>query len=102
MNQQKTMSGQAIRTRFFGPTNTRGACIKADCDAGSVTIPYPYECNTTDAHRMAAKAMLEKLAKEAVKRHGREEAGETWRWKTMITGWIPGHAAVHVEGEASR
>ena len=98
-NNKNIMSGQAIRTRYFRPTDTRGARIKADCDAGSVVIPYPYECNTNDAHRMAAKAMLEKLAKEAVKRHGTERAGDCWRWKTMITGWIPGHAAVHVEGE---
>ena len=34
---------QAIQTKYIGPTNTKGARIKAFCAAGSITIPYNYE-----------------------------------------------------------
>lgn len=32
-----------IKTKFIGPTNYRGARIKATCQAGSITIPYSYD-----------------------------------------------------------
>lgn len=49
---------QAIRTVFLGPTNSRGARVKATCAAGSVTVPYEYEGNP---HEVAAQALLEKM-----------------------------------------
>mgnify|MGYP003344477924 CR=1 FL=1 len=50
-----------IKTKFIGPTNTRGARIKATCQAGSVTIAYPYDLSSADVHWAAAKALIEKL-----------------------------------------
>jgi hypothetical protein len=45
----------AIRTRFHGATNTRGARISADDGRGHrLTIGYPYELNSEQAHRRAA------------------------------------------------
>jgi hypothetical protein len=52
---------QAIQTRYFGPTNSRGSRIKAWCAAGSVTIPYPHELSGQSCHRKSAEALLEKL-----------------------------------------
>ena len=52
---------QAIHTKYIGPTNTRGSRIKATCDAGSVTIPYPYELSGQACHRAAAEALAAKL-----------------------------------------
>jgi len=53
---------QAIHTKFLGPTDYRGARIKATCDAGSLTIGYPYQANIgEDAHRIAAEALRDKL-----------------------------------------
>lgn len=52
---------QAIRTTYHGPTNYRGARITAVCDAGKVTIPYPYELNSEQGHRKAAEALMAKL-----------------------------------------
>jgi hypothetical protein len=52
---------QAIITKFIGPTNTRGSRIKATCEAGHITIPYPHAENTGTAHRMAAQALVDKL-----------------------------------------
>ena len=52
---------QAIRTKYLGPTNTRGARIKATCEAGNLTISYRYNLNTSDMHRKAAFDLLDKL-----------------------------------------
>lgn len=50
-----------IRTKYLGPTDTRGARIKAWCGETSVTIPYPYELNTEDAHTEAASKLADIL-----------------------------------------
>lgn len=53
---------QAIITRYHGPGNVRGARISATSASGvKVTIPYPHECNSDDAHRRAADALIAKL-----------------------------------------
>ena len=52
---------QAIVTRYLGPTNHRGARIKATCNACSVTISYPHELNPPEAHRAAAEALMLKM-----------------------------------------
>lgn len=52
---------QAIQTRYFGPTNSRGSRIKAWAAAGSITIPYPYELSGQACHRAAAEALVKKL-----------------------------------------
>jgi hypothetical protein len=52
---------QAIITKFIGPTNIKGARIKASASAGSVTIPFPYELNLYERHEKAARALLDKL-----------------------------------------
>lgn len=52
---------QAIQTRYLGLTNSRGARIKAWCAARSLTIPFPYEMSTEDAHLHAAQTLADKL-----------------------------------------
>lgn len=53
---------QAIVTKFFGPTNSRGSRIKATCEAGSVTVPYDHsESGVYGAHDVAALALLSRL-----------------------------------------
>jgi hypothetical protein len=47
-----------IRTRYQGPTDTRGSRIKATNGARQVTIPYPYELNVEDAHALAAEKLM--------------------------------------------
>lgn len=54
---------QAIFTRYLGPTNTRGARIKAMA-AGStdtVTLPYDYGLNDETNHKLAAFDLVRKL-----------------------------------------
>jgi len=52
---------QAIVTKYIGPTDTKGSRIKATCDAGSITIPYPHELSGEDVHAAAAMALVRKL-----------------------------------------
>ena len=54
---------QTIETKFLGPTNFRGARIKATHEGGvkSVTLPYPYELSGVDVHAVAAVALARQL-----------------------------------------
>ena len=52
---------QAIQTKYLGPSNYRGARIKAWCEAGSLTIDYPDELSGQACHRKAAESLQAKL-----------------------------------------
>lgn len=53
---------QAIQVKYLGPSNVRGARLKAKADAGSVTIGYPHELGAVEeAFRFAAEALVKKL-----------------------------------------
>ncbi len=53
---------KALVTKYLGPTDTRGARIKAsDEDGNSVTIGYPYELSGEASHREAAEALQAKM-----------------------------------------
>lgn len=52
---------QVIQTRFVGPTDTKGARIKAWAEAGSVVISYPHELSGQACHRAAAQALANKF-----------------------------------------
>lgn len=76
---------QAIQTKYFGPTNTKGSRIKATCAAGSITIGYPHEVeHGQPAHRKAAEALAAKLGWVG-NRHG-----------ALLGGQLPDHSHVFV------
>lgn len=56
----------AIHTKYIGPTNSRGARIKAytadwgDRKGFSATISYPYQLSFEACHFEAVKALVEK------------------------------------------
>jgi hypothetical protein len=54
---------KAIQTRYYGPTNTRGARIKAWAEGvGSIFVPYPYGRNDgQDAHQYAAECFSDRV-----------------------------------------
>ena len=52
---------QAIKTRFVGPTNTKGSRVKASCDAGTVTLSWDYSVGSEGNHQKAAMALLNKI-----------------------------------------
>ncbi len=52
---------QAIVTKFLGPTNNRGARVKATCQAGSVTVSWDDALDSDDNHDAAARQLAGKL-----------------------------------------
>ena len=53
---------KAIRTRYSGPTNTRGARIHAtDSDGNRVTASYQYQMEFRRAHEYAAYSLMKKM-----------------------------------------
>lgn len=55
---------QSIITKYLPATNTRGSRIKATSWMGSVTIPYPHQFSSTEAHQEAAQALLDRVHTE--------------------------------------
>lgn len=52
---------QAIKTKYLGPTNSKGSRIKATAYSGSITIPWDYSLNSDGNHDEAAKALCKKF-----------------------------------------
>jgi len=72
---------QAIETKFLGPTNTKGARVKATAQCGSKTIPWDHSKNPEDNHKAAAEALI-----------------KAWDWDGVwyIGGSPKGHGCVFV------
>lgn len=55
------MIRQAIVTKYLGPTNFRGARVRATARAGSVTIPWDDAFDVNENHSFAAQRLADKL-----------------------------------------
>ncbi len=55
------MAYQAIVTKYFGPTNSRGSRIKATCAAKTIIVAYDYSLNPENNHIAVANALAIKL-----------------------------------------
>jgi hypothetical protein len=51
---------QAIETKYLGPTNHRGARIKATAQAGQITVPYDHALDFGENHIAAARAYAQR------------------------------------------
>ncbi len=52
---------QAIVTKYLGATNTKPSRIKATSASGlSLTISYPHELTSDNAHQLAARKLCDK------------------------------------------
>lgn len=86
---------QAIETKYFPPTNTRGARIKAECARGSVTISFPHELSGDDVHRAAVAALVKKFIAEDEKQYRTPPGKNPWA-REFLTGSLKNGNAVHV------
>jgi hypothetical protein len=90
---------QAIITKYIGPTNSRGARIKAECGRGKIFFSYPYELSGDACHRAAVDALTDKFAKEDSEFVPKDRNP----WKAdYVTGQIPSGEYVHVFAEGGR
>jgi hypothetical protein len=86
---------QAIQTRYHGPTNTLGARIKASCERGSLTIPYPYELSGDEVHREAALQLIERFVSEDWRERSIPPSKNPWK-RAFVTGGLPDGTYAHV------
>ena len=52
---------QAIRTRYIGPTNSRGSRIQAKCEAKTIYVSYDHALNIDENHDAARQALVEAM-----------------------------------------
>jgi hypothetical protein len=55
------MIRQAIETTFYGPTNTKGARVKARCDAKTMWVNWDHSMGIEHNHHVAAASLAETL-----------------------------------------
>ena len=69
---------QAIVTKFLGPTNSKGARIKAYASGArpTVTIPWDHEWSSERNHEFAAKILKERLGWTGVLQAGSLSPGQ--------------------------
>lgn len=80
---------KAIFTKYIGPSNVRGARVKAtDEDRNSVTLSWDHALDSLDNHRAAAEALIKKMKWNPTRIvPGSLKAGYVW---TMLD-YRPGH-----------
>ncbi len=88
---------QAIRTRYYSPTNTRGTRITATCEAESFTLPRDYSLDIDEDHARVAQALVQRMGWTGVYRGG--EFGGDYYW-VCESEWIPAVQATDAQEAA--
>jgi hypothetical protein len=86
---------QAIHTKYLPSTNNRGSRIKATCERGSVTIPYPHELSGDEVHREAVRRLLERFVSEDWQERSEAPSRNPWK-RDFVTGCLPDGTFAHV------
>jgi hypothetical protein len=76
---------QAIRTRYHGPTNYRGARISAQCEARSIFVNYDHGLDLEDNHAAAASELVRRMG-WAGHYHGGAFAGDHYWVRPLDSG----------------
>ena len=79
---------QAIIVKYLGPTNTKGSRLKATCERGSITIPYPHELSGSDCHRKAVASLIYRFVQEDEEKYGTKTFVNPWN-KPFSIGQLP-------------
>lgn len=77
---------QAIKTRYCGPTDTKGSRIRASCDGGSASVSYDSALDNEANHYAAVKKLCDKLGWDAARFFGGNLQGsEGVAWVPVFT-----------------
>ena len=76
---------QAIETRYCGPTDTKGARIRASCEGGSLYVSYDHALDPEENHYAAVTALCDKLGWDASRWFGGRLASGQWAWVPVFT-----------------
>lgn len=85
---------QAIRTKFIGPTNTRPARVKAECERGNLAVEWAQGLGVDSNHRRAAQMLLAKFAAEDAEKYGKTMGDH--HWGEFVSGTLTDGCGVHV------
>ena len=96
---RKNMFGcqQPIFTKYLPATETKGSRVKASCERGSITLSWPCELGTQEAHCYAAQCLVERFIAQDAKKYGSDPVKNPWNGKRYMGGIKGGY--VHVFGE---
>lgn len=85
---------QAIETKYLGATDTRGSRIKAFCERGSITVPYPHGLSGDQVHVFAAAQLVAKFLAEDEKQYGTQPEKNPWNRPRICGATQLGYAHV--------
>lgn len=86
---------QAIQTKYLPATNVRGSRIKATCERGSITIPYPHDLSGEWVHRRAADELIGRFCEEDSRKYGTGTGSNPWN-RPYVSGGLPDGSYAHV------
>ena len=86
---------QAIQTKYLPATNYRGSRVKATCERGSITIPFPYDKSGDAIHREAALQLLERFVSEDWTERAIPPSQNPWK-REFVTGCLPDGTMAHI------
>ena len=86
---------QSIITKYLPATNNRPSRIKAICDRGSITIPYPHDLSGDAVHIAAVSELVHKFAAEDLATYGAPKEGNPWL-RPFATGTLSNGSVAHV------
>ena len=90
-----TNNMQAIQTKYLPATNYRGSRVKATCERGSITIPFPYDKSGDAIHREAALQLLERFVSEDWTERAIPPSQNPWK-REFVTGCLPDGTMAHI------
>ena len=83
---------KAIRTRYFGPSGTKGSRYQAkDGDGNSVTMSAHYELNSDENHERVAYMLMKKMQWRCVLSGGGFENDMYWTMLPAALNQVPGY-----------
>lgn len=74
-----------IYSKYHGPTDTRGSCVRATANHNMVTLPWLSELDSEANHRMAAVALCRKLGWDADRFFGGVMDDGRYAWVPVFT-----------------
>lgn len=75
----------AITSRYHGPTQTHGSCVRATANGNMVTVPWASELDSEANHRVACMRLCDKLGWDADRFFGGGLDDGRWAWVPVFS-----------------
>lgn len=85
----------AIRSKFYGPTERRGSCVRAFANGRRVGVPWEHSLDSESNHRRAVIALCDKLGWDSDRFYGGFLEGGEWAWVPVFDAdWEQRHRQI--------